>query len=344
MIDEHNSLAKSFIRVRDLSHGFPKSDFTLRLFINRWKDPRMYNIPSVDEIAALAIDDLSNMEPGRDIIVKKCSGELTRLHETHTSFIPLQYPLIFPYGEDGHQENIPIRECHNNGQIRKRIRVSLREFIAFRIQQRDLEFGNIVNARRLLQQFVVDCYTMIESQRLSFIRANQKLIRSELLCGLQEAVNIGETDPSLIGRHVVLPASFTGGMRHMFNNCQDVVAVCKKFRYPDLFITITCNANWSEIRDFLRPKGLSASDRPDTVCRVFKMKLDQMMTDFKKNNLFGNTRASIYFFNLNYSNLFKYFILIFVTDLSLYIRNVNCRIPKARSAACSYIIVVEWRK
>jgi len=102
MIDEHNSLAKSFRRVRDLSHGFPKSDFTLRLFRNRWKDPIVYNTPSVNEITTLVVGDLSNMEPRRDIIVKKCSGELTRLHETHTSFIPLQYPLIFPYGEDGY--------------------------------------------------------------------------------------------------------------------------------------------------------------------------------------------------------------------------------------------------
>jgi len=182
------------------------------------------------------------------------------------------------------------------------MRVSLREFIAFRIQQRDLDFGNIINARRLLQQFVVDCYTMIDSQRLSFIRANQKLIRSELLCGLQEVVNKGEIDPSLIGRRVVLPASFTGGMRHMFNNCQDAMAICKKFGYPDLFITITY---WSKIRDFLLPKGLSASDRPNIVCRVFKMKLDQIITDFKKNNFFGNTSAGIYFCNLIYFDLLK---------------------------------------
>jgi len=33
------------------------------------------------------------------------------------------------------------------------------------------------------------------------------------------------------------------------------------------------------------------------------MKLDQMMTDFKKNNFFGNTSAGIYFCN--------YFILIY---------------------------------
>lgn len=53
----------------------------------------------------------------------------------------------------------------------------MRDFIAFRIQEREIEHGNIVNAGRLFQQFVVDCYTMIESQRLYFIRTNQNVIR-----------------------------------------------------------------------------------------------------------------------------------------------------------------------
>jgi len=123
---------------------------------------------------------------------------------------------------------------------------------------------------------------MIEAQLLSFIRANQKLIRCDILNGLQEVVNRGKTDPSSIGRHIVLSASFTGGTRYMFNNCQDAMAICKKFGYLDLFITITCNVNWSEIRDFVSPRGLTASDKPDIVCRVFKRKLDQMMTNLKK--------------------------------------------------------------
>jgi len=91
------------------------------------------------------------MDVGRDIVVKKCSGELTRLHETHTAFIPLQYPLMFPYGEDGYQEDITIRESHSRTKSRVRIIISLREFIAFRIQQRSVEARNIVNACRLFQ-------------------------------------------------------------------------------------------------------------------------------------------------------------------------------------------------
>jgi len=183
-----------------------KSDFTLRLFRGRNKDPRVYNTPSCDKIVALIVGDFANIDVGRDIMVKNYSGELTELHETHTPFIPLQYPLMFPYGEDGYEEDIPIRESHSKSKSRVRVRISLREFIAFRIQQRSIESGNIVNACRLFQQFLVYCYTMVEAQQLSFIRANQKLIHCDILNGIQEVVNRGETNPSLIGRLIVLHA------------------------------------------------------------------------------------------------------------------------------------------
>jgi endonuclease III-like uncharacterized protein len=47
-------------------------------------------------------------------------------------------------------------------------------------------------SRRLFQQFVVDLYSMIESQRLSFVRQNQDKIRSDFLSGIEEAVSRGE--------------------------------------------------------------------------------------------------------------------------------------------------------
>jgi len=151
MIDDHNVLAKSFPIVRDFSAENSKSDFTLRLFRGRLKDPRVYNTPSCDEIVALIVGDFCNLDVGRDIIVKKCSRELTRLHETHTAFIPLQYPLMFPFGKDCYQEDIAIRETHSKSKARVRVHISLREFIAFRIQERSLEFGNIVNVCQLFQ-------------------------------------------------------------------------------------------------------------------------------------------------------------------------------------------------
>ncbi|XP_057415224.1 uncharacterized protein LOC130710087 [Lotus japonicus] len=110
MVDEHNKLAQSFRRVRDYLHENEGTQLSLRLFRSRGRDLRTYNLPTCDEVAALIVGDFNNEEVGRDIIVKTSDGMLQRIHETHTAFIPLQYPLMFPYGDDGYQEDIPYSE------------------------------------------------------------------------------------------------------------------------------------------------------------------------------------------------------------------------------------------
>jgi len=79
IIDDHNVLAQSFRRVRDVLQTDEHSDFGLRLYRNRFKDPRIYNTPTSDEITTLVVGDLSTMDVGRDIIVKK---KLWRIDKT----------------------------------------------------------------------------------------------------------------------------------------------------------------------------------------------------------------------------------------------------------------------
>lgn len=71
-----------------------KQQIFLCSFRGRNRDPRIYNLPTSDEVAALIVGDLENMDLGRDMIVKKRSGDLEKIHETHPSFIPLQYPMV----------------------------------------------------------------------------------------------------------------------------------------------------------------------------------------------------------------------------------------------------------
>lgn len=58
-----------------------------------------YNAPTVDDVAILMVGD--PVAP-RDIIVRRCDERVTRISETHRSYDALQYPIIFPYGEDGY--------------------------------------------------------------------------------------------------------------------------------------------------------------------------------------------------------------------------------------------------
>ncbi|KAK2435031.1 Pentatricopeptide repeat (PPR) superfamily protein [Trifolium repens] len=144
MVDDYNRLAQTFRRVRDFATQQPSTNFQLKLMRHRSKDARMYNLPTSDEVAALIIGDDDSIEQGRDVIVRKFSTGFTKLPETHPSFLPMQYPMMFPRGQDGWHVNIEYREPEN-GKQRKRTRVTMREFIAFRIQERAVEYGNIVN-------------------------------------------------------------------------------------------------------------------------------------------------------------------------------------------------------
>ncbi|GJY32540.1 hypothetical protein Tco_0417009, partial [Tanacetum coccineum] len=68
---------------------------------------RQYNSPTVVEVAALIINDFGDEEPMRDIVVNKKHSGSKRISELHPSYIALQYPLLFPYGEDGYHDKIP---------------------------------------------------------------------------------------------------------------------------------------------------------------------------------------------------------------------------------------------
>lgn len=52
----------------------------------------------------------------------------------------------------------------------------------------------LLNAGRLLQQYVVDNYVKIESGRLRWIKENQSDIHAELYQGLHDALHVGETN------------------------------------------------------------------------------------------------------------------------------------------------------
>ncbi|XP_022020342.1 uncharacterized protein LOC110920437 [Helianthus annuus] len=99
---------------------------------------------------------------------------------------------------------------------------------------------------------------------------------------------------STVGTRVILSSSFTGGSRYMWENYYDRMAICKWFGYPDFFITITCNPKWPEIKRFLKDKNINPEDRPDILCRLFKIMLDSMMKDLREKSLFGKASAVVY--------------------------------------------------
>ena len=96
---------------------------------------RQYNLPTSSKVVAVIVGDFNVESSNHDIIIENKSSGLQRISELHPSFMSLQYLLLFPYGEDGFMKNISYRS-NGEGKVRKRGAVTMREYYAFRLQQR----------------------------------------------------------------------------------------------------------------------------------------------------------------------------------------------------------------
>ncbi|XP_070044304.1 uncharacterized protein [Nicotiana tomentosiformis] len=117
----------------------------------------------------------------------------------------------------------------------------------------------------------------------------------------------------MIGKTIILPSSHTGGPRYRVQNYQDAMAICRWAGYLDLFLTFTCNPKWPEINEMLRLIGQESDDnRVDIICRVFQIKLFQLMQDLKKNQPFGKIIACLYTIEFQKRGLPHGHILLFL--------------------------------
>ncbi|OMP10359.1 hypothetical protein COLO4_04570 [Corchorus olitorius] len=248
MLDSLNELVRSFRYARDMIQQHPKRQFRLNLIAAGEFDYQMYNPPTAMEIVALILDDIGHNYDGRDVIVQHRGHSFQRINDLHPLYMAMQYPLLFPYGQDAFHSNIPFSQSPVRELISKKC-LTMRDYYAYQIQQRCVESNSLLRGGHLFQQFVVDVFATIEEVRTG----------------------------------VNLPASFVSGLRYLIQNYQDSLAICRSYGYPMLFITFTCNPRWPKIKDAQRMiSGQKAHGRPDIVVRVFRLKLRMLMDDLTK--------------------------------------------------------------
>ncbi|GJR79669.1 uncharacterized protein Tco_0150454 [Tanacetum coccineum] len=291
MLDRQNPLVKQF-RMASIELAMGVQKVKIRLIGARLTDRRQYNLPTAKEVAALIVGDFDSMPSKRDIIVHENNDNIKRNSELHVSYLPLQYPMLFPYGENGYRTDVLHYGFTDETPEDLKKYVTRREWFAYRIQDRPNVFSTILSSKRLFQQFLVDGYTMVEAERMLYIRNQQSDLRCETYSRMLKAAESGENKKC--GSKVVLPSSFTGSPRYMMQNYLDAMAMFKWYGYPDLFITFTCNPKWPEITRFLKKRGLKSKDRPDVTTRVFKIKLDRLIKDIKEMLIFGQVKAEVY--------------------------------------------------
>ncbi|KAL8132621.1 hypothetical protein AgCh_008197 [Apium graveolens] len=184
ILDESNQLVKKFCYARDRFKEQPVRDLKIKLKICRAENGRKNLIGLSDEVACVMVGEIDTTVGDKDIIVEKkinddlkdiimqkCDKPLEHISSIHPSLMALQYPLLFPLGEDG-------------------LHVRL--------------------AGRLYQQYVVDTFSCFEQARLWWLRTHQTNLRSDLYKSIAKKVVSGTTDTFNVGKGFVLPANFLG--------------------------------------------------------------------------------------------------------------------------------------
>ncbi|XP_068990456.1 uncharacterized protein [Neodiprion pinetum] len=266
----------------------PPSELQVLFTLKPGMDRRRFNFQRSNEVAAVFSMTADGEIPESYVTIRnKNTRRLQSVSTIDPNLEPWVYPLFYPFGTRGWHRD--LRQTGNNQK-----RVSREAYIRYRMAIRENGHGNaILLGRRLFQQWVVDNYVKIEKDRIEFIKENQRKIRAETYCGLVNYMNTAAQNANArFGRIIILPSSFSGSPRNMMQHYQDAMGIVRKFGKPDLFITMTCNPNWREIRENLLP-GQQPSDRPDLTARVFDMKKKHLLDLIVRENFFGETRAFV---------------------------------------------------
>ncbi|XP_050066554.1 uncharacterized protein LOC126555710 [Aphis gossypii] len=195
LLNEHNEFLKIF-----KSHMHQLQSDNHAIVINPDKTPagenfRRFNAPVVDDVAGIMVGDCT---AAREIVIRRRNNNFQFIADTHRLYDALQYPLIFWKGQDGYCINIKQRDPVLGVETNKN--VSLKDYYAYRLMIRRGLDNVILRCRELCQQFMVDMYSKIESERLRYLRYNQQKLRAEEYIHLRDAIN-NNVDVAEIGNH-----------------------------------------------------------------------------------------------------------------------------------------------
>ncbi|GJW57391.1 DNA helicase [Tanacetum coccineum] len=208
VLDEHNGLVRLFRTARDRCIAGEIPPFKIRLY--NMAGIRGYELPTADLLGGIVFEDGPRSKTDFDVIIEFRGGPPQRINKLHQSYMSLQFPLLFVFGQPGFYPELKLKPRDGRGRGKK---VTMNAYYIYQLHPRVKEFGLIFRSGRLFQQYVVTVFCALEQSRLDYIRTHQNDLRSDYLSGLYDAVSRGDREGVASGSKIILPRTFIGGPR-----------------------------------------------------------------------------------------------------------------------------------
>lgn len=214
------------------------------------------------EMAAVwNVVNMQTFEPRKIVIKAYGSEEPQYISIFSRNYEPLQYPILFPYGEPG---------WHRNNQY------GYTQIVWYRI--RLLNEYRFQQFSRCGQEWMVDNYSRVEEERIDYQRRGKLRQLEGRNSRAEGSLDTSRQDDQW---QTQLSSSFMGSKAWATEHIADALTLCRTYGKPTLYLTMTTNPNWKEIKDRLGP-GQEAADIPHIVVRVFHKKMRRMIKLLKK--------------------------------------------------------------
>ncbi len=266
--------------------------FSLNICLDATRDQRRYNLPTVDEVAAVLPGDGSQATAARDIVIRSRDGPLYRIDDGHPAYSCLHYVLLFPFGEDGWSFSSTLTRPFQGDT-----------WAAFPDPVLCIPDSNSVQMNSV-QFFVVVGYCSStwwmlgrHASRTGSISSGGIRTLYERLCTvdwrMQSEVQMrmstsGNLDSGSSCRRRIKVAPGTCSKSFKMR-----LTIARYYQKADLFLTMTANPKWVEILSALLP-GQTSTDRPDLIARVFQLKKKALLADIYKANIFGHAVGHVH--------------------------------------------------
>ncbi|PWA35398.1 hypothetical protein CTI12_AA609870 [Artemisia annua] len=97
---------------------------------------RQYNLPTSGTLGAIVFEESSNSQTEYDVIIEYKNRDAKRINKLHSSYMSLQFPLLFVYGQPGYNTKM---ELNGVNVRRQRKKISMKEFYTYQLHQRMTE-------------------------------------------------------------------------------------------------------------------------------------------------------------------------------------------------------------
>ncbi|KAK9733317.1 hypothetical protein RND81_04G059400 [Saponaria officinalis] len=239
-------------------------------------DRRTHNASTASQVAGIWVEDAPADSPlTQDIVVYTRSGASHRILHYYDCYDPLQYPILFPYGETG------WHHCIYRRNVRRRPNQQVESFPINEVLVQtvdDLLYSEEQVAHTRDSDKKVSCrdyycYRLhIRIHDTSILLHNQSVIRADLYQGIIDSYNAGETRSSNIDYRLILPATFLGCARDMHCRYLNSMGLIERELLP-----------FEE-----------AQNQPDLIARIFRSKLIKLKKDIVEKQLFGKVAGYVY--------------------------------------------------